>query len=92
MSAMDIDEKVPLSPVKFRRHMEDFAREKNIPLADILQTIALVGMESQQIYFQQGHEARNRWLFGQFIAFASQFGEALPKGTKPLCQMDEDSD
>lgn len=62
--------------------MEQFAKDMNIPLRDILETIDQIGMESKEVEAKHGVSARNYFLLQACYMFRTGFPTALPEGSR----------
>lgn len=76
---------------EFSRKFEEFGRSKNMPLKDILVQRDAI---AQRVLHKCACEKKTAdekeqllWLY--FVGFSSQFGAALPPGTRPLVEADD---
>ena len=77
-----------MTETEFSRKFEEFGRSKNMPLKDILiQREAIAQRVMHKCACEKKSEIEKEqllWLY--FVGFSSQFGAALPPGTKPLTE------
>lgn len=77
-----------MEAVQFRHAMETFAKDRNIPLRDILTTIDQVGLESRTVPDDQ----KPAFFQRAYMMFCMGFPTALPAGTKSLYEEDSTSE
>lgn len=80
-----------MTETEFSRKFEEFGRSKNMPLRDILtqreaiaqRVIHKCACEKKTI------EEKEQLLWLYFVGFSSQFGAALPPGSRALAETDD---
>ncbi len=80
-----------MTEAEFSRKFEEFGRSKNMPLRDIcIQKEAIAQRVIHKCVNENKTDAEKEqllWLY--FTGFSSQFGPALPPGTRPLVEADD---
>jgi hypothetical protein len=80
-----------MTETEFARKFEEFGRSKNMPLKDILtHRDAIAQRVLHKCACEKKTDAEKEqllWLY--FVGFSSQFGPALPPGTRPLAEADD---